>query len=178
MTALPATWLDIAVLAVVLAAAVLGATRGAIRGLFSLLAIPASVAAGSWGYRPLGALLHRVIPDGTLSLVLAFFVLMIGVVAAMVVAGAWTRAFARRLRLGVFDGVFGTALGIGKGLLLSGLVVWLALGLVPKARPLVDRSSWAGASVIVARGTVRLVGAHLPRILPGGGPTPVETEEV
>lgn len=176
--AVPSTWLDVAILAVVVLAAALGATKGIIRGLFSLLSIPAALAVASRGYRPLAERVRTFVGDDTVSLVLAFFALMIAIVIAIILAGLSVRALALRLKLGWVDGALGTVLGAAKGVLVSGLVVWLALGLVPKTRALVDRSSWGTPVVCVARHVVRIVGAHLPRILPGEDTGTPQAEEV
>jgi uncharacterized membrane protein required for colicin V production len=178
MTFLPGTWLDLAILAVVVLASVLGAVKGLIRGFFSLLSIPAALVISFRGYRPLGKWARPLIGDGTVSLVLSFVVLLVASVVLMILLGAWVRALALRLKLGWIDGAFGTVLGASKGVLISGLILWVALGTVPKTRLLVDQSSWAGPVVGVARLVVRIVGAQLPRILPGGGTDTSHTEEV
>lgn len=179
MTAVPSTWLDVAIFAVVVLAGALGAMKGLIRGLFSLLSIPASLAVAFRGYRPVGKLVRPFVGDDTVSLVLAFFALMISIVIVMIFIGVSVRALALRLKLGWIDRALGTVLGAAKGVLISGLVLWLALGIVPKTRRLVDRSSWATPSVAVAQHVVRLVGAHLPRFLPDDGPeTGPPVEEV
>ncbi len=176
MTVTPTTWLDVAILAVVALAAALGVMKGLVKGLFSLLAIPVALAVAFRGYRPVGVWLHNVIHNETLSLVLAFCLLLVGTAVVVILIGTSVRTLAVTMRLGWFDRILGLILGVAKGVLLSGLAVWLALGLVPGARRLVDRSSWGAPVVNVARTVVGAVATHVPRLLEPSRGEAVEAE--
>jgi membrane protein required for colicin V production len=176
MTVTPTTWLDVAILAVVALAAALGVMKGLVRGVFSLLAIPVAIAVAFRGYRPLGVWLHNVIRNETLTLVLAFCLLLVGTAVVVILIGTSVRTLAVKMRLGWFDRILGLVLGLAKGILISGLAVWLALGLFPSARRLVDRSSWGVPVVSVARTVVGAVATHIPRLLEAPGGEAVEAE--
>jgi membrane protein required for colicin V production len=178
MAVAPATWLDALILLIVGGAAILGAVRGAIRGLFSLMAIPAALVLGYRWYRPLGMWLQGLVRDATLSLVMAFSLLVVGAVIAVILIGAAIRGLALRLKLGSVDGLMGVLLGAAKGVLVSGLALWVALGVVPGAKRVVDASAWAVPAVEVARRVVRAVGAQLPEMLPADEPGAAATKEV
>jgi membrane protein required for colicin V production len=131
------TLLDYFVLAVVVGSTALGAIRGILKGLISLLSAVVGIVAATHLYPYAAAL----IPGQSASL-WGFVAVFAAVIIAGAVFSAWLRRRVKRARLDWVDQTLGAAFGLARGWLVCS-VLYLALTAFPVRIESVERATLA-----------------------------------
>ena len=127
------TWLDYAVLGVFAASMALGAWRGLVREIVSILGWIIAFLAANLFAGPLGESMPRAIPTPELRVLAAFLAVFVGALVVTTLAGLLLSRLAKAVGLLVFDRVLGGLFGIARALLIVVALALLAgLTAVPK----------------------------------------------
>lgn len=156
------TWVDWAIAAFALFAALQGLRRGLLAALIGILAVVAAYLVASAWYEPLGAFLHdsvRLSPSWSDTVAFAALLLLVyDVIAILVVMAIRADRVRAALRLS------GMVVGALRGVVLASALLVVALA-SPPAEPLrrdVDRSAIAPYAVTAYRGGLRTLAGVLP----------------
>jgi membrane protein required for colicin V production len=128
-------WIDVAVSAIVLISALLGWLRGAAREILSFVSWIIALALAWWLHRDVAELLIAQVTQPVVRSAIAFAGLFfIGLILGTV-GSAIVTALVHKTGLTRIDRILGVLFGAGRGLLLIGMVVFLAaLTPIPSAR--------------------------------------------
>lgn len=152
------TSLDWLLLLIVAISAISAFRRGLIRVLFSFAGLAAGTLLASWNYLQLAHALHPWLAHFEAAQVVAFLLILIGVMILFSVAAAIVRRTAKAIGLGIFDRLFGGMLGAARGVAL-GVALMLAL------TAFMPNSPWLKNSALVP---YFLTGAHaVSFVVPG-----------
>lgn len=114
-------------LVVVLAVSTIAAfQRGIVRVLFSIFGLIAGILIASWNYEALAERLNRWISWGVTAQIVAFLLILVGVVMAFAVAARILRKTLGVVGLGFVDRLLGGAFGLLRGFLF-GVVAMMAI---------------------------------------------------
>jgi membrane protein required for colicin V production len=116
-------WLLIALLAY---STITAFVRGIILELFSLAGLIAGILLASWNYLPLAALLSRVITTPATARIVAFLLIIVGVMVLSTLLGRALNRTAHAIGLGFFDRLFGAVFGLARGCLF-GVAILMAV---------------------------------------------------
>jgi membrane protein required for colicin V production len=161
--------LDYIVIAVVLVSAIIGAFRGFLREVFSVISWVLAVWL-AWKYGPeLAPKLGRTLKDPAYAQWAARAIILLVVIVAGYVVGAVVNYFVRLSMFSGLDRLLGFVLGFARGLVIIGIATILA-----QAMKFDDEAWWTGsrltASLKPVAGVLRaLAGDHLPPSLAGKG---------
>jgi membrane protein required for colicin V production len=137
------TWIDVAVVAVILLSAVVGLARGLIREVLSLAAWLAALGLGYLYYKPFAETLVPYIAHPGVRLGTAFVLLVLGVLVLGAVLGALLSALIDKTGLTWLDRLFGLFFGAARGGVVVAMVVFLAA-----LTPLADETWWKDSATI------------------------------
>lgn len=112
------TWLDYAVLGVFTVSLVLGAWRGLVREVISILGWVIAFLAANLLAGPLGPAMPQVIPTPELRVAAAFVAVFIGSLVVTSLAGLLLSKVIKAVGLGGVDRLLGAAFGAARGLLI------------------------------------------------------------
>jgi membrane protein required for colicin V production len=152
-------WLDIVLLIVLAVSFVLGVLRGFIRQVVGLAAVVAGFFIAAYYHPYLADVFGRAFASGRWSNLIAFLLIFFGVLALGSLVGFLLSKLMRGpLRL--IDRVFGGALGLVKGILISGVIVMALLAFPTDTRALTN-STLAPYCYWLTKGMVQLVPQEL-----------------
>ena len=107
--------------------------RGIVRVVFSILGLVAGLLIASWNYLRVATALHPWVTNASIAQVIAFTLLMFGVIIVVsVVAGLFRKSIAA-VGLGFFDRILGAVFGFVRGVFLAAAVVMALVAFVPNA---------------------------------------------
>lgn len=122
------TWLDYAILAVLLVSMVWSALRGVVREIFSLAGLVIGFLAANLFAGPMAAHLPQIIPGDTLRTLCAYLAIFLFVLICSSLVGLLLSRLINAVGLGAMDKGLGALFGIARGALLV-LVAVIAAGL-------------------------------------------------
>jgi membrane protein required for colicin V production len=140
-------WFLIAVLAY---STILAFMRGILLELFSLGGLIAGILLASWNYSHVALLLGRLITTPTTAQIVAFLLILIGVMLLSAILGRALHRTADAIGLGFFDRLLGAVFGFVRGCLL-GVAILIAIA------AFLPRSVWIAKSCL---SPYFLAGAH------------------
>jgi membrane protein required for colicin V production len=100
--------------------------RGIILELFSLGGLVIGILLASWNYNYVAAFLDRLISTPATAQIIAFFLILIGVMVLSTLLGKALNRTAHVIGLGFFDRLFGAVFGLARGCLF-GVAILIAL---------------------------------------------------
>jgi len=136
-------WLDYAVLGVFAVSLAVGAWRGLVREVISILGWVIAFLAANLFAGPLGAAMPQAIPTPELRVAAAFIALFVGSLVVTSLLGLLLSKIAKAVGLGALDRALGTLFGAGRGLLIV-LAATLLAGLTSAPRQPIWRDSASG----------------------------------
>jgi membrane protein required for colicin V production len=119
MTLASLTALDWVLVALLVYSTVRAFLRGFLREVFALIGLVAGILLASWNYIDLARSLHRWITTETTAQIVAFILIVVGVMIACALAGKLLRTSADAIGLGFVDRLLGAAFGFARGCLLG-----------------------------------------------------------
>jgi membrane protein required for colicin V production len=154
-----ANWLDIVLLIVLVLSFVFGIIKGFVRQIVGLAAVVAGFFIAAYYHPYLARILGRAFASGRWSSLVAFLLIFFGVLALGTLIGFLLSKLMRGpLRL--IDRVLGSALGLVKGILISGVIVMALLAFPADTRTLMN-SILAPYCYWLTKGMVQLVPQEL-----------------
>jgi membrane protein required for colicin V production len=124
--------------------------RGILRELFSLGGLIAGILLASWNYNHVAVLLGRLITTPATAQIVAFLLILFGVMIVCAVVGKGLHRTANAIGLGFFDRLLGAGFGFVRGCLLGVAILMAGAAFLPK-------SSWISNSQL---SPYFLAGAH------------------
>jgi membrane protein required for colicin V production len=140
-------WFLIAVLAY---STIVAFMRGIILELFSLGGLVAGILIASWNYNHLAPFLERLITTSAIAQIVAFLVIVIGVMVLSAILGKAFNRTAHAIGLGFFDRLLGGIFGFARGCLLGVVILMSIAAFLP-------HSPWIANSQL---SSYFLAGAH------------------
>lgn len=137
------SWIDIAIIAVIVLSALVGVARGLIRELLSLAAWVAALALGWLYHKQIAELLVAQISEPSIRPIVAFVGIVLGVLILGAILGALLTAIIDRIGLTWIDRALGLFFGAARGVVVVALAVFLA-GLTP----LTDETWWKESQAV------------------------------
>ncbi len=123
-------WFLIAVLAY---STIVAFMRGILLEFFSLAGLFAGILLASWNYHSVASVFGRIITNPSIANIIAFFLIVVGVMILCAVTGKVLRRTADAIGLGFFDRLFGAAFGFLRGCLIGVVVIMAIVAFLPKA---------------------------------------------
>jgi membrane protein required for colicin V production len=136
------TVLDYFVLVVIVASTALGATRGIIKGLISILSAVAGIVVAAYLYRPMAFVFRGLVSGERSADLLSFVTVFLAVVVAGAFFSRWLRGKIRRARMDLLDRALGAGFGFVRGWIVCS-VLYLALTAFPARLEAVERAAFA-----------------------------------
>jgi len=143
------TWLDYAVLGVFAASLVVGALRGLVREVLSILGWVIAFLAANLLAGPLGPEMPQAIPSPELRVAAAFLAIFVASLMVTALIGLLLSKVVKAAGLGGVDRTLGAAFGAARGLLIV-LAAALLAGLTSAPRQLFWRDSASGPFLVQA----------------------------
>ena len=137
------TWIDVAVVAVILLSALVGLARGLVREVLSLAVWLAALGLGYLYYKPFAESLVPYITHPGVRLGAAFVLVVIGVLVVGAVLGALLSALIDKTGLTWLDRLLGLLFGAARGGVVIAMAVFLAA-----LTPLADETWWKDSATI------------------------------
>lgn len=137
------TWLDYAVVGVFAASLVVGAWRGLVREVLSILGWVIAFLAANLLAGPLGPAMPQAIPSPELRIAAAYAAVFVGALMATALVGLLLSRIVKAAGLGAVDRLFGAVFGAARGLLIV-LAATLLAGLTSAPRQEFWRDSASG----------------------------------
>ena len=137
------TWLDYAVIGVFALSLALGAWRGLVRELISVLGWVIAFLAANLLAGPLGPAMPQAIPTPELRMAAAYAAVFLGSLVVTSLAGLLLSKIVKAVGLGGVDRLLGTAFGAARGLLIV-LAAALVAGLTSAPREAFWKDSMSG----------------------------------
>ena len=125
------SWVDVAIIAVMVGSAILSGIRGVTRELFGFLGVVFGVLVAGRSY---SAAILALFPDGSSSVILqalAFLVIFVAVAVIFTIVGILLSKAFHFVTLRWLDALLGCVLGAAKGALVVGVLLMLGLHLAP-----------------------------------------------
>lgn len=141
------TWLDYAVAGVFAASLVVGAWRGLVREVLSILGWVIAFLAANLLAGPLGLVMPQAIPSPELRVAAAYVVVFVGSLMVTSLVGLLLSKVIRAVGLGGLDRMLGAMFGAARGLLIV-LVAALLAGLTSAPRQAFWRDSASGPVLV------------------------------
>ena len=143
------TWLDYAVIGVFAASLVVGAWRGLVREVLSILGWVIAFLAANLLAGPLGPLMPQAIPNPELRVAAAYVAVFIGSLIVTTLLGLLLSKIVKAVGLGGVDRMLGALFGAARGLLILLAAVLLA-GLTSAPKQSFWRESASGPYLVRA----------------------------
>src|SRR6185295_19418161 len=137
------TWLDYAVVGVFAVSLAVGAWRGLVREVLSILGWVIAFLAANLLAGPLGPVIPQAIPSPELRIAVAYVAVFAGSLMATALVGLLLSKIVRAAGLGGVDRVLGAVLGVARGVLIM-LAAALLAGLTSAPRQAYWRDSASG----------------------------------
>ena len=148
------TWLDYAVIGVFAASLALGAWRGLVREVLSVLGWIIAFLAANLLAGPLGPAMPQAIPTPELRVAAAYLAVFIGSLIVTSLAGLLLSKIVKAAGLGGLDRLLGAVFGVARGLLIV-LAAALLAGLTSAPRQAFWRDSASGPLLAQAAGMLK-----------------------
>ena len=148
------TWLDYAVIGVFAVSLVLGAWRGMVREVISILGWVIAFLAANLFAGPIGPAMPQAIPTPELRVAAAFVAVFVAALLVTSLAGLLLSKFVKAVGLGGVDGLLGAVFGAARGLLIV-LAAALLAGLTSAPRQPYWRDSASGPLLAQAAGLLK-----------------------
>jgi membrane protein required for colicin V production len=129
------TWVDIALLLIILWSVVTGIRAGLARVVVGFVATIAAFLAGFWCYRLVAVKLAPWIADSTLANFAGFFLIFFGVLVIGALIGALLSKLFAWVGLSWVNRILGGAAGLFRGILLTAAIVDVAVAFAPSPTP-------------------------------------------
>lgn len=142
-------WLDYAVIGVFTASLVVGAWRGLVREVLSILGWVIAFLAANLLAGPLGPAMPQAIPSPELRVAAAYVAVFVGSLIVTTLLGLLLSKIVKAVGLGGVDRMFGALFGAARGLLIV-LAVALLAGLTSAPRQPFWRDSASGPLLVQA----------------------------
>jgi membrane protein required for colicin V production len=143
------TWLDYAVIGVFAASLVVGAWRGLVREVLSILGWVIAFLAANLLAGPLGPVMPQAIPSPELRVAAAYVAVFVGSLIVTTLVGLLLSKIVKAVGLAGVDRMFGALFGAARGLLIV-LAVALLAGLTSAPRQPFWRDSASGPLLVQA----------------------------
>jgi len=148
------TWLDYAVIGVFAVSLVLGAWRGLVREVISILGWVIAFLSANLLAGPIGPAMPQAIPTPELRVAAAFVAVFVAALLVTSLAGLLLSKFVKAVGLGGVDGLLGAVFGAARGLLIV-LAAALLAGLTSAPRQPYWRDSASGPLLAQAAGLLK-----------------------
>lgn len=148
------TWLDYAVLGVMATSLVVGAWRGLVREVISILGWVIAFLSANLFAGPLGPSMPQAIPSPELRLAAAYLAVFVGALVATSLLGMLLSALVKAAGLGGVDRTLGAGFGTARGVLIV-LAAALLAGLTSAPRQAWWRDSVSGPLLSQAAGMLK-----------------------
>ncbi len=148
------TWLDYAVVGVFAASLVVGAWRGLVREVISILGWVIAFLAANLLAGPLGPVMPQAIPSPELRIAAAYVAVFVGSLMAAALVGLLLSKIVKAAGLGGVDRMLGALFGTARGLLIV-LAAALVAGLTSAPRQSFWRDSASGPLLVQAAQTLK-----------------------
>lgn len=148
------TWLDYAVVGVFAASLVVGAWRGLVREVLSILGLVIAFLAANLLAGPLGPEMPQAIPTPELRTAAAYVAVFAGSLIATSLVALLLSKVVKAVGLGGLDRMLGALFGVARGLLIV-LAAALLAGLTSAPRQVVWRDSASGPLLVQAAQAVK-----------------------
>ncbi len=148
------TWLDYAVVGVFAASLVVGAWRGLVREVVSILGWVIAFLAANLLAGPLGPVMPQAIPSPELRIAAAYVAVFVGSLMAAALVGLLLSKIVKAAGLGGVDRMLGALFGTARGLLIV-LAAALVAGLTSAPRQSFWRDSASGPLLVQAAQTLK-----------------------
>ncbi|MGA7341587.1 MAG: CvpA family protein [Terracidiphilus sp.] len=132
------TWVDWAIVAVLLATVLGGLFQGFFRTACSLIGLLLGLALASWNYGKIAAIIVGMVRIEAVADVIGFFIIAILVMAVANVIGNMLGKALDWMGLGCLDMLAGAVLGFFQGLAIVTISIMVALAFFPKAQWITD----------------------------------------
>ncbi len=152
-------WLDIVLLVIVLLSFILGLIKGFVRQIVGIVAVVAGLVLAAMYYQYLSRILIRAFVSEQWSNLIAFLIIFLAVLAV----GALIGFLLAKLMVGplkLIDRFLGGLLGIGKGILVSGVIV-MAMLVFPVDKQALMKSSIAPYCYWLTKGMIQVIPKEL-----------------
>ena len=143
------TWLDYAAIGVFVASFVVGAWRGLVREVISILGWVIAFLAANLLAGPLGPMMPQAIPSPELRVAMAYAGVFVGSLIVTALAGLLLSKIVSAVGLGGVDRMLGALFGVARALLIA-LAVALLAGLTSAPRQRFWRDSASGPLLVQA----------------------------
>lgn len=148
------TWLDYAVVGVFALSLALGAWRGLVREIISILGWVIAFLAANLLAGPLGPAMPQAIPTPELKVAAAFVAVFVGALVVTSLVGLLLSKIVKAVGLGGLDRLLGAAFGVARGALIV-LAAALLAGLTSAPRQPYWRDSASGPLLAQAVGALK-----------------------
>jgi membrane protein required for colicin V production len=138
MTLAGFTWVDWAIIAVMLGSVLAGLFQGFFRTAFSLMGLLFGLSLAGWNYPRVAAVLMPMVRIEAVADTIAFFLIAILIVALANVIGNFLGKALDWMGLGCLDMLAGAVLGFFQGILLVTLCILVTVAFFPKAEWLTE----------------------------------------
>ncbi len=134
-------WLDILLGSILLLGLMRGIWTGFSRSVSSLLGLVLGFWVAVNYFPPLSLRLSQFIKDPMWCPLIAFFLLFVLVYLSFVLAGMLVQTLLKAIKLGWMDRLMGAIVGLSKGLILTGVIVFLLTVFLPSDSPVLKGSA-------------------------------------
>jgi membrane protein required for colicin V production len=141
--------------------------RGFIKVLFSLAGLVIGILLASWNYLSLATQLHGFITSFAVAQVVAFLLILIGVMIVFAILAAVLRRAVSAVGLGFFDRLLGAVIGFLRGMLI-GVAVMMAVTAFLPGSPWVKNSQLAPYFLAGAHAVSFVVPQHFQEQISAG----------
>jgi len=128
-------WFLVSILAYSIIAAFM---RGLILELFSFGGLIAGILIASWNYSRIAVLLEHLITTPSIAQIIAFFLIVIGVMVLSAILGKALNRTAHAIGLGFFDRLLGAVFGFARGCLFGVAILMAILAFRPHSAWIAD----------------------------------------
>jgi membrane protein required for colicin V production len=133
-------WLDVVIFVVIVIAAIYGLAKGLIRGLFGIVGLILGIWIASRYFKQLAT--HFPF-NPTLSNILGFVIIFLGVIIAISIIGIIIRKIIHFASLGWIDRLFGLIFGFFIGVCINWVICMLILSFTPNGKDIKTHSRFA-----------------------------------
>jgi membrane protein required for colicin V production len=138
MTDAGLSWVDLAIVAVIVLSVLVGFAQGFFRSVFSLGGLIIGLAIAEWNYPLIAVPLNRLIHDDEISDIVGFILIAILVMAIAGIVGSFFAKALKAIGLGCLDRLAGGVFGFFQGALLVTLAILVTVAFYPQAHWLVE----------------------------------------
>ena len=154
------TFVDWAIVALVLLNVILAAMHGFFAEAFSIAGLIVGYLVAAWRYKKLAAWLMSLLKSQLLAEILAFLILFFAILLMFGLIGRMIRKLMKAAGLSGFDRFLGALLGVAKGCLIVAVVLMGLTAIMPTSQVL-EKSELAPYFLVVGRAAVWVAPSEL-----------------